>query len=259
MLCMRSASERRRYIVTSSLIGWAHTKKWPLLLFWMSWYGKHESGWISGLWSGIIYRLALVRCVGSTWEKTLNPFHDDVMTWELFPLTDPLWGETTSEWPVDSPHKGPVIYIFDVFFSSNLYKLFDLSMIWDTMALMWGHYNGVLKYTPKTVRRHRATLSSPTAPPVVILCKMTTSKMKISSKWYFRFSGKNAVVSDVISELRSNRALSQIPKMHVFHIPQCSIQNRNVHISVLTAEMCTFLFWLEHCGVWSRCILGVVN
>ena len=23
--------------------------------------------------------------------------------------------------------------------------------------------------------------------------------------------------------------------------------------------MCTFLFWLEHCGIWNRCILGFVK
>ena len=31
ILCMRRANERRRYIVTSSLIGWAHTQNWSLL------------------------------------------------------------------------------------------------------------------------------------------------------------------------------------------------------------------------------------
>ena len=30
IMCMRPASERRRYIVTSSLIGWAYTKKWSM-------------------------------------------------------------------------------------------------------------------------------------------------------------------------------------------------------------------------------------
>ena len=37
--------------------------------------------------------------------------------------------------------------------------------------------------------------------------------------------------------------------MHLFHILQCSIRNRNVHI----------LFWVEHCGIWNRCILGFVK
>ena len=35
--------------------------------------------------------------------------------------------------------------------------------------------------------------------------------------------------------------------MHLFrHIPQCSIKNR----------MRTFLIWMEHCGMWNRCIMG---
>ena len=33
--------------------------------------------------------------------------------------------------------------------------------------------------------------------------------------------------------------------MHLFRIPQCSIQNR--------------MFWMEHCGIWNRCILGFVK
>ena len=33
--------------------------------------------------------------------------------------------------------------------------------------------------------------------------------------------------------------------MHLFRIPQCSIQNR--------------IFWMEHCGIWNRCILGFVK
>ena len=41
------------------------------------------------------------------------------------------------------------------------------------------------------------------------------------------------------------------PGMHLFHIPQCSTQKRNVHISVL--------FWMEHCGIWNRRILGFVK
>ena len=39
------------------------------------------------------------------------------------------------------------------------------------------------------------------------------------------------------------------PGMQLFHIPQCSIQNRNMHI----------LFWVEHRRIWSRCILGFLN
>ena len=32
ILCMRPANERRRYVVTSSLIGWAHTQKYPCIM-----------------------------------------------------------------------------------------------------------------------------------------------------------------------------------------------------------------------------------
>ena len=35
----------------------------------------------------------------------------------------------------------------------------------------------------------------------------------------------------------------------------CSIP----HNTPFRTEMCTFLFWMEHCGIWYRCILGFVE
>ena len=47
----------------------------------------------------------------------------------------------------------------------------------------------------------------------------------------------------------SNWSHSQIPWC------TCSIP----HNAPFRAEMCTFLFWMEHCGIWNRCILGFVK
>ena len=52
-----------------------------------------------------------------------------------------------------------------------------------------------------------------------------------------------------LSRLSRNRPISQIPECI------CSIS----HNAPFRTEMCTFLFWMEHCGIWSRCILGFVN
>ena len=40
-------------------------------------------------------------------------------------------------------------------------------------------------------------------------------------------------------------------------IPQytCSIS----HNAPFRTEMCTFLFWMVHCGIWNRCIVGFVR
>ena len=46
-----------------------------------------------------------------------------------------------------------------------------------------------------------------------------------------------------------NWPTSQIPKC------TCSIS----HNALFKAEMCTFLFWIVHCGIWNRCILGFVK
>ena len=48
---------------------------------------------------------------------------------------------------------------------------------------------------------------------------------------------------------RSVKPISQIPECI------CSIS----HNAPFRTEMCTFLFWMEHCDIWNRCILGLVN
>ena len=47
----------------------------------------------------------------------------------------------------------------------------------------------------------------------------------------------------------SNKPISQIPEC------TCSIS----HNAPFRTEMCTFLFWMEHYGIWNRCILGFLN
>ena len=39
------------------------------------------------------------------------------------------------------------------------------------------------------------------------------------------------------NKTEQNRPNSQIPTMHLSHIPQCTIQNRNEHISVLNGAL----------------------
>ena len=40
-------------------------------------------------------------------------------------------------------------------------------------------------------------------------------------------------------------------------IPECTCSiSQN---APFRTEMCTFLFWMEHSGIWNRCILGFVN
>ena len=58
--------------------------------------------------------------------------------------------------------------------------------------------------------------------------------------------GKRLVGPLVTAQYRS---FSQIP--HCI----CSISH-NAHFRT---EMCTFLFWMMHCGIWNRCIVGFVN
>ena len=63
------------------------------------------------------------------------------------------------------------------------------------------------------------------------------------------------------------------PTVHLYLIPQCIIQNINVHIDpdmhhgtcvthvpwCMPGLICTFLFWMLHCRIWNRCVVGFVN
>ena len=40
-------------------------------------------------------------------------------------------------------------------------------------------------------------------------------------------------------------------------IPECTCSIS--HNAPFRTEKCTFLFWMEHCGIWDRCILGFVK
>ena len=62
------------------------------------------------------------------------------------------------------------------------------------------------------------------------------------------FRGEN-LASPWPTNLSTNRLISQIPEC------TCFIS----HNTPFRTEMCTFLFWMENCGIWNMCILGFVN
>ena len=57
--------------------------------------------------------------------------HEDIMTWRFFHISNPLCGESTSN-PMDSPHKGIVMWWYDASFIVNHNKLLNkqLSCQW---------------------------------------------------------------------------------------------------------------------------------
>ena len=77
----------------------------------------------------------------------------------------------------------------------------------------------------------------------------------LSAKWHPFLLGLNVlnkiqhVMSWYILLDYNNRAISQIPEC------TCS-RSQN---ALFTTEMCTLLFWMEHCGIWNRSILRFVN
>ena len=61
--------------------------------------------------------------------------------------------------------------------------------------------------------------------------------------------GCQMVTWDLSKALTHKRPISQIQEC------TCSIS----HNAPLRTEMCTFLFWMKHCGIWNSCILEFVN
>ena len=54
-----------------------------------------------------------------------------------------------------------------------------------------------------------------------------------------------------------HRGMSPDRNRHNSQIPECTCSIS--HNAPFRTEMCTFLFWMEHCGIWNRCILGLVK
>ena len=111
--------------------------------------------------------------------------------------------------------------------------------------------------------------------------------MKISSKWrHFRFSGFTRTgcifksnpwcvsfifglfvifryVRWCFDEIRLFKE-TNVPDwpLHTEQLPNSQILECTCSIShnaPFRTEVCTLLFWMEHCGIWNRCILGFVK
>ena len=54
-----------------------------------------------------------------------------------------------------------------------------------------------------------------------------------------------------------NNLLLMVPNWPDSQIPECT--SSISHNAPFRTEMCTFLFWMEHCGIGNRCIMGFVK
>ena len=75
----------------------------------------------------------------------------------------------------------------------------------------------------------------------------------------FFFSSSSPAWSSIYPSIHPSILPSILPSIHVirssYYCSTCSIS----HNSPFRTEMCTFLFWMVHCGIWNRCIVGFVN
>ena len=87
------------------------------------------------------------RATGGRWDFSgLVQDCSDILAWNRFEITGPLWGESTSKL-VDSPRKGPVMLSFHVFFVISLNKLLNKQFCYRWFGMSW--HNAV--FMPKCV------------------------------------------------------------------------------------------------------------
>ena len=98
--------------------------------------------------------------------------------------------------------------------------------------------------------------------PVVAWCHQETSHYQIQC-WMRSMSPygvsrpqRGNINFESVCECKNiqSRGLNNVPNSQ---IPECTCSiSQN---APFRTEMCTFLFWMEHSGIWNRCILGFVK
>ena len=88
-----------------------------------------------------------------------------------------------------------------------------------------------------------------------------TSKLRVTGLW----AGNSPVTGEFPAQIASNaEKVSYLMRLWWFwinrpisQIPECTCCIS--HNASFRTEMHTFLFWMERCGIWNRCILRFVN
>ena len=88
---------------------------------------------------------------------------------------------------------------------------------------------------------------------LVWICYITAAMMKIP----FRERGNPLLGNETQVPKCENCHRLAIIDVTISQIPQCT--SFIYHNAPFRTEMCTFLFWMVHCGIWNWCIVGFFN
>ena len=182
----------------------------------------------------------------------------------IFRVTGPLCGEFTG--PGEFPTQRPVTRGFDVFFDLRINGWVNNRQAGD-LRRHRGHYNvSVMRLGPTVLSQTNIifkTFSSwdPTSmqqtdgehvPRTDVVKSMRPAGWSFDTTWYHMGStNQSALNTDFTTDgdPSDNWPNSQISEC------TCSIS----HNAPFRTEMCTFLLWMKHCGIWNRCILGFLK
>ena len=148
------------------------------------------------------------------------------MAWKIFPVTGPLW-------PVQSPHKGPVMRSLTFLWRNSIYQdkqTVEWLAIWDYVMVMWHHcYDW-------PVLEHHDTRQNVNA------CHDDVIKWNHFPRYFRWIPRTQRPVTrsfDVFFDLRLNKRLSKQPWGWWFETPPWSLW-RQCNVYVLGCSVCVF-------------------
>ena len=155
ILCMRPAKERRRYIVMSSPIGWAHTQNDPCHIC----SGSNRIQSKNRTWV-----LGKIKTCETGWRHNIEKFFAQPALCEGNPSANSV---LSSHMPSNADIQSSIL-IVNLLAEQFVEQTVELWVIWDGMAHMWRHCNDKLGLTflniswrlHKTPQRNRVSKKS---------------------------------------------------------------------------------------------------
>ena len=132
----------------------------------------------------------------------------------------------------------------------------ELKLAYPHFQLCWSlGYNKVsLNLGAQLQQKHCALLHAVWMP---IQCNAASAVLVRSANVALSYIYTAKAITDITKWDRGVKYRRNVYNRPNSQIPQCTCPTS--HNAPFRTEMCTFLFWMVHCGIWYRCIVGFVR